>query len=267
MNFLPHLFWPVFKCNKVRHSLNNLKFSSGVGRLYGIKGVTNMSTIDRYKKKGGFLQLLNLIETCGTQKQEKFLKMIDEEDMNWGEAVKVKMLSIKKIFSWDDNTLAEIAGTLNDMTISVSSFGLDQEQKEKIFKTLNHSRKRKINEDIAERKPDAAEISTAYIQIITHVRKMIADGFLILDKIDPDLTVNSEFEDRLLKGGGVAPSKSKTSTTAMPKETTLDVTAVHDSKDLDNMRKKLFELKGENDALREKLTQYESKLAQIRKIA
>ena len=39
-----------------------------------------MSMIDRYKKKGGFLQLLNLLETTGGEKREKFLKMIAEEN-------------------------------------------------------------------------------------------------------------------------------------------------------------------------------------------
>lgn len=216
-----------------------------------------MSMIDRYKKKGGFIQLLNLMETCGTQKQEKFLKMIEDEDAQWAEAVKAKMLSIKKIFSWDDNTVAEIVGTLNDMTVSLTLLGLEPEAKEKIVKTLNHSRKRKIEEDMAERKPTPAEISTAFVQVLTQVRKMIADGFLYLEKIDPVLVVNSEFEDQLLAGNFGS---------GVVKATSLDLSAVQGSKD-EELKKKLFELKQENDTLREKLTQAENKLSQIRKIA
>ena len=213
--------------------------------------------LDRYKKKGGFIQLLNLMETCGTQKQEKFLKMIEDENMSWAEAVKAKMITVKRIFSWDDNTVAEIIGTLNDMTISLTLLGVDAESKEKIFKTLNHSRKRKIEEDMAERKPTPAEISTAYVQVLTQVRKMVADGFLYLEKIDPVLVVNSEFEDQLLSGGfGSGTVKS----------TNLDLNAVQDSKD-EELKKKLVELKSENDSLREKLEQAENKLSQIRKIA
>lgn len=216
-----------------------------------------MSMIDRYKKKGGFIQLLNLMETCGTQKQEKFLKMIEEEDMSWAEAVKTKMLSVKRIFSWDDNTVAEIVGTLNDMTISLTIFGVEPEIKEKILKTFNHSRKRKIEEDMAERKPTPAEISTAFVQVLTQVRKMISDGFLYLEKIDPVLVVNSEFEDQLLSGNfGSGTVKS----------TSIDMSAVQGSKD-EELKKKLIDLKSENDSLREKLSQAESKLSQIRKIA
>lgn len=217
-----------------------------------------MSMIDRYKKKGGFIQLLNLMETCGTQKQEKFLKMIEEEDIAWADAVKSKMLSIKRIFAWDDNTVAEIIGTLNDMTVSLTLFGIEQEAKDKILKTLNHSRKRKIEEDMAERNPNPAEISTAFVQVLTQVRKLIQDGFLHLDKIDPALTVNQEFEDKLLSGGFAG--------TAV-KTTQVDVLAVHDTKSLDELKKKVFELKSENDALRDRLNQAEAKLTQIRKIA
>lgn len=216
-----------------------------------------MSMLDRYKKKGGFIQLLNLMETCGTQKQEKFLKMIEDEDMGWAEAVKAKMLTIKKIFGWDDNTVAEIVGTLNDMTVSLTLFGVDADAKEKILKTLNHSRKRKIEEDMAERKPTPAEISTAFVQVLTQVRKMIADGFLYLEKVDPAMVVNSEFEDQLLAGNFGS---------GTVKATSIDMSAVQGSKD-EELKKKLIELKQENDTLREKLTQAEGKLAQIRKIA
>src|SRR5690606_4388622 len=123
--------------------------------------------------------------------------------------------------------------------------------------TLNHSRRRKIEEDISERKPDVAEISTSYMHILTHVRKMISDGFLHLDKIDPTLTVNSEFEDRLLSGGG----------TASVKVTEVDTLSIHESNDLKDLKKKVFEIKDENNSLREKLSQAENKLAQNKKIA
>lgn len=213
--------------------------------------------LDRYKKKGGFVQLLILMETCGTQKQEKFLKMIEDEDNSWADAVKTKMLSIKRIFSWDDNTVNEIIGTLNDMTISITLLGVEPEIKNKVLNMLNHSKKRKVEEDMKERVANTAEISTAFVQVLTQVRKMITEGFIYLDKIDPVLVVNSEFEDKLLSGNyssGV-------------KQTTVDVASVQDAKDMDSLRKKLLELKVENDALRDKLTQAEGKLNQIRRIA
>ena len=39
-----------------------------------------MSTLSRYQKSGGFIQLVQLIETCGKQKQDNFLSMIEKEE-------------------------------------------------------------------------------------------------------------------------------------------------------------------------------------------
>ena len=39
--------------------------------------------IDRYKKKGGFIQLLNLLETSSKAKQDQFLGLISQESKIW----------------------------------------------------------------------------------------------------------------------------------------------------------------------------------------
>jgi flagellar motor switch protein FliG len=59
-----------------------------------------MSSISRYKKAGGFIQLVSLIETFGAPKREKFIEMIDAESPVWAKALRDKMLSIERIFSW-----------------------------------------------------------------------------------------------------------------------------------------------------------------------
>ena len=71
------------------------------------EGNISMSMIDRYRKKGGFVQLLNLIETMGKDKQEKFLKMIGDESPNWSVEIRKRLLSIDKILSWNPSYLAE----------------------------------------------------------------------------------------------------------------------------------------------------------------
>ena len=75
-----------------------------------------MGMIDRYRKTGGFVQLVALVETCPPAKQEKFLEIIKGEDARWSEAVRTKLLSMEKIYSWSNEVLAEIFGTLQDLT-------------------------------------------------------------------------------------------------------------------------------------------------------
>jgi hypothetical protein len=229
-----------------------------------------MSMLGRYRKKGGFLQLLNLIETCGPVKQEKFLKMIEEEDPRWAEAIRTKMLSIKKIFSWDDNAVAEIAARMNDLNLSIAVFGLDEQAKEKCFKMLGHSRKRKVDDLIAAKTPNQAEISTVLQGILTEVRQMIDLGYLYLEKIDPTLVVEPDIEEKL-GANTLFTMNHGTPATA----TTINQTAAaaHDLKpgastaEIENIKKKMAQIFAENKELKDKLHHAETKLAAIRKIA
>lgn len=239
--------------------------SDQIGQLKGSK----MSMINRYKKPGGFLQLLNLMETCGPAKQENFMKLIEAEDPRWAEAIKSKMITIKRIFSWDDNTVAEITSRLNDLSLSTLLFGMDDPTKEKIFKMMDHGRKRKIDDLVATKKPTPAEVSTIYMQTLTEVRKMIDQGYLYLDKIDSALVVDKNIEEKLNNstlyelGHDVKAGPAAHGGHAMAQE----LKAGASPAEIEAVKKKLHLLVSENNQLKEKLIAAENRLAQIRKIA
>lgn len=233
-----------------------------------------MSMISRYKKKGGFLQLLNLMETSGSAKQEKFLKLIEEEDPRWSEAIKMKMISVKKIFSWDDNTVAEIVARLNDLTVATALHGLDEAAKEKAFKMMAQARKKKIEEVMLEKVPNAAEISTIFVQILTEVRSLIAQGYVYLEKIDPNLVVDSAIEEKLSQstlftmGQETAEKPASGGGYSQPHlDSTPKAQAKADSGEVEALKRRLNQMLAENTHLKEKLMQAESKLASIRKYA
>jgi hypothetical protein len=235
-----------------------------------------MSMISRYKKKGGFLQLLNLMETSGAAKQEKFLKLIEEEDARWSEAIKTKMLTVKKIFSWDDNTVAEIVARLNDLTVATALHGLDEAAKEKSFKMMAQARKKKIEDIMKEKVPNTAEISTIFVQILTEVRSLIAQGYIYIEKIDPNLVVDSAIEEKLSQSTLFTMGQETTSDKSTPaasgySQPHLDAPAhkssAKDSGEVEALKRRLNQLLAENTHLKEKLMQAESKLANIRKYA
>lgn len=222
-----------------------------------------MAMIDRYKKKGGFAQLLALMETSGKDKQDKFLKIIEDESVVWAKAIKQKMLSIQRFFNWDDNTVAEVVGTLNDLTVAVTSIGVDDKQKDKLFKMMDHSRKRKIEFILQEKKPNQSEINSAFMQVLTEVRKMINEGYIRLDKVDPELHWDSNFEEKLISGllfDYDAPHTPAQETGSPAPERV-------NTQELETLRRKVSQLSQENDSLKQKLSQAEEKLDQIRKIA
>ncbi len=103
-----------------------------------------MAMLTRYQKSGGFIQILQLIETCGKQKQENFLQMIEKEDPRWATAIKDKMLTIEKIFSWENAVLNEVAGRLQELTLATAMHGLKPEENARLLSTYTHSQRRNI---------------------------------------------------------------------------------------------------------------------------
>jgi hypothetical protein len=153
----------------------------------------------RYQKSGGFVQLLQLIETCGKQKQDNFLGMIEKEDMRWAQALREKMLTIEKIFSWSDQVLAEIAVRLQQLTLATAMHGLKPEDGERLMQTFSHSQRRNVEDLKKSKSPTPAEISSAYLKILQEVRTMIIQGYLRPEKFAPEMQIPPEFEDKLSK--------------------------------------------------------------------
>lgn len=254
-----------------------------------------MSMLDRYRKSGGFYQLVSLVETCPPAKQEKFLEIIRSESQSWADAVKTKMLDAPRIFSWRDETLSEIFGTLQDLTIAIILHAASEDLKRRIYATMTPSRKRKVDDLFETSKPTPGEIATMHIKLVETVRKMAHDGYLRFDKIDPDLYFDEKIEEVLNRVQPFAASSTANSTASAPSnvksEFTIEYDASHehesaghtthgvvsgapsqtsasvDSLELASLRKKITELSKENSVLRHELSVAKNKLEQIKKIA
>lgn len=158
-----------------------------------------MGMLSRYQKSGGFIQLLQLIETCGKVKQDNFLQIIEKEDTKWAEALRTKMLTIEKILSWNSPTIAEIAVRLHELTLATSLHGLKPTDGEKLLQTFTHSQKRNIEDLRKSKVPTQAEISAAYLKILVEVRSMITHGYIRLETVAPELIIPKDIEDELGK--------------------------------------------------------------------
>lgn len=241
-----------------------------------------MAMIDRYRKSGGFLQLLMLLETCGPSKQEKFLEIVRSEDPRWADLLKTKMIDVQRIYSWPETTLSEIIGTLQDLTVATALHGASEEVKEKIHKQLTHSRRRKIDDLFETSAPSPGEIATTHMKIIETVRKMVQDGYLRLEKLDPELALEDDIEDKLSKATllsdqSMSTPSSSTTESGIPnifevdeKPASLSFDGASDQQrnlELATLKKKLTELSKENATLRHDLSVAKNKLEQIKKIA
>lgn len=239
-----------------------------------------MGMLDRYRKTGGFVQLLALIETCGPSKQEKFLEIVRAEDPRWADAVRVKMLDMNRIYSWNDDTLAEIVGTLQDLTVAIAMHAAPEAVKERINKMLTHGRKRKIDDLYGSNNPSPGELAATHTKIIETVRKMAHDGYIRFDKVDPQLHIDEKFEEMLNKPPQAAPTalsavpSSSSSDFKIEYETGAEPAAEADAApsanataEISSLRKKVTDLSKEVAVLRHELSIARNKLEQIKKIA
>ena len=248
-----------------------------------------MSMIDRYRKPGGFVQLLKLIETCGHPKQEKFLEIVRGEDKLWAAAIERKILTFERVFTWPQETIAEIAGTLQDLTLAIVLHGCSDAIGAKIRATFTHGRNRKVDDLFSTNKPTPAEIQAMCMKVIETVRQMALDGYVRFDKIDPELAIEDGIEERLanahplpheralgeasaaeaddrsnvldfsLAAGMGAPDRPS----ALAEEPAVATASVAE---LSQLRKRVIDLGKENASLRHEITVMRSKLESIRKI-
>lgn len=235
--------------------------------------------LDRYRKPGGFYQLVSLVETCAPAKKEKFLELIRAEDEAWAEAVKEKMLDIDRIFSWDDETLAEIFGTLQDLTIAVVLHDANEDLKKRIFSYMTQARKRKIEDLMGSQNPTPNEVATMQMKLIETVRKMAHDGFIRFEKVDPQLHFDEKIEEELNKvklndvsafsGTDFTIEYENDSAPTPAKENGASASADSEARiaEILSLKKKLAELSKENAVLRHELSIAKNKLEQIKKIA
>ncbi len=253
-----------------------------------------MAMLERYRKPGGFIQLLALIETCAPTKQEKLLETVATEDGLWAQTVRSKMLRYDRIISWNDETLMEIFGSLQDLTVAVAIFAADEPLKSRLLGLLSHGRRRKIDDLYGAKPPTPGEVSATYVKIVEAVRKMASDGYIRFEKCDPMLAIGQDIDDRLMRPAAPDTNKSGfagTSDSPPPglvhsyspmsahaaasgsnsTPASSSSFSAGDSElravELLQLKRKLLELGKENATLRHELVVAKSKLEQIKKIA
>jgi hypothetical protein len=238
------------------------------------EGNISMSMIDRYRKKGGFVQLLNLIETMGKDKQEKFLKMIGDESPNWSVEIRKRLLSIDKILSWNPSYLAEIFPHIPGLQLAMIVGGLPPDKAEVFMKVLTFKEKKTVEETLSTKKPTPAETSTGIMKLFAEIRKMEAEGTLRFDKFDPEMVIPDNLEEQLAKGA--TGSTAATGNVGLSAETEKLIQNAHSSgggippqliEEVNMLKKKMVQLSQENQKLATDNKEMRDRLDQIKKIA
>lgn len=248
-----------------------------------------MSTLDRYKKKGGFIQLLAVLEGSTPQKREQFFTLIGQESKLWEETLRKKMVSLEKILAWPPEHITDALLSLPHLTTAMVFHGYPQDKIDFYLKYFSPQDKRKVMELMKEKAPTAGEKAACVSRVLADVRQQITKGTLKIEKWDPEMAIDEDIEHHLDQGGSGAKKKLEEKGDTGPSlvsasnssfesdeegsnESGLrfelppknDVNNVHD---LEMLKKKYQQLAKENDALKYENSMLKGKLDQIRRIA
>lgn len=225
-----------------------------------------MSMIERYRKPGGFLQLLNLIETTGKDKQEKFLKMIADESPLWETEVRKRLLTVDKILGWNATYLAEIFPRVQPIQLAMIAGSLPPEKLQVFMHVLNFKERRQVEDILKEKKPNPGEVTSGIMKLFAEIRKMEAEGSLKFEKFDQEMVVPEDIEEKLGRGFAVHVSDKEVQE-AMPAASGGAGVPSAILEELSTLRKKLVSLTQENLKLQSDNKAMKDKLDQIKKIA
>lgn len=247
-----------------------------------------MGMLDRYKKSGGFVQLLTLLETSGKQKQQKFLEIIRQEDSRWADALTAKMLDLDRVLGWNQSALAEITGSMLDINLASILHALTDEQREQFLSSMGSIQKRRVLDAFEASNGNPSDIAVSVGKLMETIRRLNQEGKLRFEKFDPMLRIDTDIEDKLKQGTPISGVSEHSAASADLKRELSSAPALHVVTSLDakawsgssqdkvsadveaeliTLRKKVAQLQAENGNLRQELAVAQQKLEQIRKIA
>lgn len=222
-----------------------------------------MAMVDRYKKSGGFVQLIQVIETCNPKKREQFMNIITEESPIWAEALNQKSLSFDKIVNWKADVLLDVVASVNSLAFSAALKSLSPETLAMFVEKLTHQERRKFETYLAESNPNPNEIASSVLKVVSETRLLMIQGVLKADKIDHNLVIPEEFEAMLEKGEQRQAGSVAIETT----QAGFNAGAANNSADLDKLQKKVILLSKELQTLKQENLVMKDKLDKIKKIA
>lgn len=222
-----------------------------------------MAMVDRYKKSGGFVQLIQVIETCNPKKREQFMNIITEESPIWAEALNQKSLSFDKIVNWKADVLLDVVASVNSLAMSAALKSLSPETLAMFLEKLSHQERRKFETYLAEANPNPNEIASSVLKVVSETRLLMIQGTLKADKIDMSLVIPEEFESMLEKGE----QRQAGSVAVEATQSGFNAAASNSSAEVDKLQKKVILLSKELQTLKQENLVMKDKLDKIKKIA
>jgi hypothetical protein len=158
-----------------------------------------MAMVDRYRKNGGFNELLKVLETCNTKKREQIMGIIQSETPEWASAIEQKTINFSKIMSWEPSVLLDIIASIPSLQIAIALKSLSPAEYQQFLQKLSHQEQRKLELVYDEIKPNPVDIASGVFKVVGEVRDLIAKNVVKVEKFDLSLHIPNNYEATLVK--------------------------------------------------------------------
>ena len=150
-----------------------------------------MSVLARYRKPGGFKQLLQLIETSQPLKQEKLLEVVEKEDPTWADRIRAKKITPEMVLSWNNDALVTIFENMNPRHCACIFKQLGRDKFKEFANFFETEKYRDLKNLIDEEgEASAGEILSANNHLLETVRYLDEEKKINLRHIDPLLDLS-----------------------------------------------------------------------------
>jgi hypothetical protein len=219
-----------------------------------------VSTLERYKKKGGFIQILTLIESSEPTKAAKFLSIIEQESQTWAHAIKEKALTLEKIKKLEKSVLYEAFDAL-PATVLANAMIKSPDLKEAIIPCLSAIKQKKTEVAMTENPdPRPGDIIACQLRMISALRAAITEGRVKQSSLPKELQISENIENELTQADwskALASEKIESSAQSDVSPNSTKTTELQD---------RLQKLLEENHQLKKQVSDLQNKINQIKQI-
>ncbi len=150
-----------------------------------------MSVLARYRKPGGFKQLLQLIETSQPLKQEKLLEVVEKEDPAWADLIRQKKITPDMVLSWKADDLVVIFENMMPRHCACLCKSLDEDRFKEIAALFSPEKYRDVKTIVGDSShPTEGELVAAHNHLLETVRFLDEEKKINLRYINPMLDLS-----------------------------------------------------------------------------
>jgi flagellar motor switch protein FliG len=169
-----------------------------------------MSMLARYKKGGGIIELVKLIEDSPEPKRTQLLNMVRSEDPEFAAQVEAKIFNYEKLRLLPENILAEIVASTSPKHVALALVGEEPAIVALCERCLgkNFSEYKAEKEAMMQSPPGAGQIEAGRRKLVAEARKLEAAGSikLISPEAEASLAGASTSQSKSLNATGAAPA-------------------------------------------------------------